>query len=264
MGKEQVPSAHQRWGKFGPKDNPDPTLDCARERERELASARDFGMIGLLAQNQGDPNAPVAPWGRDAGSRPRPAERPGQHVGGLPSEKLRGPTDCPTRGWNTAAAGPAKGSVSISMPSEEFHAGRGPGGPGGNGGPGGIGNGHNCPGCTLAGHTTRAPNARMAGPVEVNGHLPAEVIQRVVRSNFGRFRGCYEAGLRDNPALSGRVVTRFAVDSQGMVSMVQDGGSSLPNPGVVACVIRSFYSLSFPAHEGGIVRVTYPLALSPE
>jgi hypothetical protein len=94
--------------------------------------------------------------------------------------------------------------------------------------------------------------------------MPAEVIQRVVRDNFGRFRGCYEAGLRDNPALEGRVVTRFAIDRQGVVTMVQDGGSTLPNPSVVACVLRSFYSLSFPEHQGSIVTVVYPLALRPD
>jgi hypothetical protein len=46
--------------------------------------------------------------------------------------------------------------------------------------------------------------------------------------------------------------------------MAQDGGSSLPNTNVVECVVRSFYSLSFPEHEGGIVTVVYPLALRPE
>jgi hypothetical protein len=70
--------------------------------------------------------------------------------------------------------------------------------------------------------------------------------------------------LRENPGLAGRVVTRFAVDRQGMVSMAQDGGSSLPNATVVRCVVKEFYSLSFPPHEGGIVTVVYPLALQPE
>ena len=101
----------------------------------------------------------------------------------------------------------------------------------------------------------------VAGEISTTAHID---IQRVVRDNFGRFRGCYEAGLRDNPALEGRVITRFAIDRQGVVTMVQDGGSTLPNPGVVACVLRSFYSLSFPEHQGGIVTVVYPLALRPD
>jgi hypothetical protein len=94
--------------------------------------------------------------------------------------------------------------------------------------------------------------------------MPPEVIQRIVHDNFGRFRSCYEAGLRANPSLEGRVVTRFAIDRQGVVTMAQDGGSSLPNASVVACVVRSFYSLTFPEHDGGIVTVVYPLALLPE
>ena len=65
-------------------------------------------------------------------------------------------------------------------------------------------------------------------------------------------------------SLEGRVVTRFVIDRQGVVTAAQDGGSSLANPNVVACVVRSFYSLTFPEHEGGIVTVVYPLALRPE
>ena len=33
-------------------------------------------------------------------------------------------------------------------------------------------------------------------PSPTNGHLPPEIIQRIVRQNFGRFRFCYENGLR--------------------------------------------------------------------
>jgi hypothetical protein len=38
----------------------------------------------------------------------------------------------------------------------------------------------------------------------------------------------------------------------------------LPDPATVACVVRSFGALSFPAPEGGTVTVVYPLALSPQ
>jgi len=43
----------------------------------------------------------------------------------------------------------------------------------------------------------------------VNGRLPPEVIQRIVRQNFGRFRNCYESSLRTNPSLTGRVAVKF-------------------------------------------------------
>ena len=97
----------------------------------------------------------------------------------------------------------------------------------------------------------------------MNGRLPAEVIQRIVRQNFGRFRMCYEDGLRGNPSLQGRVGVKFAIDRSGGVAMASDGGSDLPDQGVVKCVVRGFENLSFPAPEGGIVTVVYPIVFSP-
>ena len=97
----------------------------------------------------------------------------------------------------------------------------------------------------------------------MNGHLPPEVIQRIVRQNFGRFRLCYQDGLRNNPSLQGRVSVRFIIDNHGGVSSAMNGGSDLPDAAVVSCVTRAFYGLSFPQPEKGIVTVTYPIAFSP-
>ena len=93
--------------------------------------------------------------------------------------------------------------------------------------------------------------------------LPPEVIQRVVRDNFGKFRACYENGLRNNPNLQGRVSVRFVIGRDGSVSNVGNGGSDLPDPAVVQCVVRAYYGLSFPQPEGGIVTVVYPIMFSP-
>ncbi len=103
-----------------------------------------------------------------------------------------------------------------------------------------------------------------AGALAVHGRLPPEVIQRIVRQNFGRFRLCYENGLRNNPSLAGRVAVRFVIDRKGEVTLTADGGSDLPDNSVVACVVRAFGSLSFPAPEGGIVTVVSPLMFSHE
>jgi hypothetical protein len=106
------------------------------------------------------------------------------------------------------------------------------------------------------------PRLRM-GATSVTGRLPPEVIQRIVRQNFGRFRLCYEAGLRKNPKLQGRVATRFVIDSSGAVSSTADAGSDLPNATVVACVVRSFSGLSFPQPEAGAVTVVFPVIFEP-
>jgi hypothetical protein len=98
----------------------------------------------------------------------------------------------------------------------------------------------------------------------VSGRLPAETIRRIVRQNFGRFRGCYEAGLLRKPALAGTVTTRFVIGRDGAVSSVATGDSTMPDADVAACVVRAFGGISFPEPEGGIVTVTYPIAFSPE
>lgn len=109
----------------------------------------------------------------------------------------------------------------------------------------------------------RRPPQVQVGATQVSGRLPPEVIQRVVRQNFGRFRLCYENGLRDNPNLQGRVSVRFVIGRDGAVSNVSNGGSDMPHSGVVSCVVRSFYGLSFPRPAGGMVTVTYPILFAP-
>jgi tetratricopeptide (TPR) repeat protein len=96
-----------------------------------------------------------------------------------------------------------------------------------------------------------------------NGRLPPEVIQKVVRAGFPRLRECYEDGLRTQCDLRGRVTTKFVIDTTGAVALTDDGGSDLPDPRVVDCVVRSFAGMHFPRPEGGAVTVVYPIMFSP-
>jgi hypothetical protein len=116
---------------------------------------------------------------------------------------------------------------------------------------------------TGPGHIAKAPQIRTPGSVDVSGRLPATIIQRVVRQNFGRFRFCYEAGLRENPNLTGRVTARFVIARDGSVATVQSGGSDLPDASVVQCVLQAYQGLSFPPPEDGVVTVSYPISFSP-
>ena len=123
----------------------------------------------------------------------------------------------------------------------------------------GFGNGHG----RLGGARQTRPPSLVQGAVTVNGALPVEVLQRIVRQNFGRFRLCYEQGLTRNPTLAGRVTIRFGIDPSGAVSHAEDGGSQLPDSLVIDCVARSFLRLSFPQPDNGTVNVVYPMTFSP-
>jgi len=88
------------------------------------------------------------------------------------------------------------------------------------------------------------------------------VIQRIVRQSFGRFRLCYENGLRNNPNLEGTVSVSFVITRDGSVTHLS-GGGSLPDSAVTSCVVGVFAGIVFPVPEGGVVRVVYPIEFSP-
>lgn len=137
----------------------------------------------------------------------------------------------------------------------------------GGGGPGlgGFGGAYDGGGYGRGGRTTDAGSAQLrAGQLSVQGRLPPEVVARVVRQHFGRLRYCYDLGLMRIVALAGTVVVRFTIDAQGNVGGSPSVASAtLADPQVVACVLRVFATMSFPAPEAGSVTVSYPIVFAP-
>ena len=123
----------------------------------------------------------------------------------------------------------------------------------------GFGRAH---GRTGGSHRAAAPRIRQ-GATQVSGRLPPEVIQRIIRQNFGRMRRCYEEGLRVSPNLSGRVMVRFVIGQDGSVRAATSAGGDMADRRVAECVVRSFNEIKFPAPEGGVVTVVYPILFSP-
>ena len=250
MGSTRPVTTAGRWSAKG--DNrPE---DARLARDRALSEAADFGMIGLLnAAQASDPNAPVVPWGEVLAGADRES-----HMGNLWGNDIGDAlgTGLGLSGNEQGGGGKGQG-IGINGVGNYGHAGTCPLGADCTGG---FGNGHP----PLArGHVATGPTMRQPKEISTNGRLDPEVIRRIVRLNSGRMVGCYQTGLRTNPALSGRVAVAFAIDREGSVSTVRDAGSDLADPAVTQCVIKSFYSLSFPPPAGGIVTVTYPLTFSP-
>lgn len=247
MGNPNTRDTGKRYGVQGPADNPDPHI----ARQAALREAAEFGMIGLLNTGAGgDPNAPTAPWGRDTSLGTDPLSARGNMWGDSIGDAF-GAGGLGLSGIGEGGGGRGEGIGLGSIGTIGHGAGTGTGQ--------GFGSGSGRLGGT---HKTRAPQVRM-GATQVNGRLPPEVIQRIVRQNYGRFRLCYENGLRSNPNLQGRVAVRFVIGRDGAVSNVSNGGSDLPDASVIQCVIRAYYGLSFPQPEGGIVTVVYPIMFSP-
>jgi hypothetical protein len=247
MGNPNTKATNNRYAVAGAKDNPDPHI----ARQAALREAAEFGIIGLLnAGAGGDPNAPTAPWGRDDSSGNDAVSARGNMWGADIGESF-GAGGLGLSGIGEGGGGRGEGIGLGSIGGLGHGSGTGTGQ--------GMGNGHG----RLGGdHKAKPPQVRM-GATTVSGRLPPEVIQRIVRQNFGRFRLCYENGLRNNPNLTGRVSVRFVIGRDGAVANVGNGGSDLPDSSVVSCVVRSFSGLSFPQPEGGIVTVVYPISFAP-
>jgi hypothetical protein len=249
---------------FSPPPSSSPSLPVHPSEGRTVTfeEAAVFGMIGLLADPPVvDPNLPPSPWARgDANGSPHGGSLWGDAIG-----EGFGYGGVALSGIGEGGGGRGEGIAIREIGTLGCRDGMSTG----------SGVGCSCRGRLGGSHQTRAPAIRCGPPPDappgerggctatVHGRLPPEAVQRVVRQSFGRFRLCYEDGLRRDPGLEGRVSVRFVIDRQGGVAMAADAGSDLRDESVVACVVRGFQALSFPQPEGGIVTVVYPLVLSP-
>jgi hypothetical protein len=291
------PGTRTRYGVQGPADNPRPvTADVLKDAQEfgmigllnqgasgepqpvaaaapapivvTTAAARKPGPprdMEIEAKTSREPAAPSAPWGRDdsptAAQPTTPAPDASEDRNAL---QARGNMWGDSVGDSFGAGGLGLSGIGAGGGGKGDGQGIGLGSIGtighgaGTGTGSGFGGGH---GRLGGAHLAKPPTIRQ-GATQVTGRLPPEVIQRIVRQNFGRFRLCYENGLRSNPNLQGSVNVRFTIDRSGGVSDVANGGSDLEGA-TTGCVVNTFRGLAFPAPEDGLVKVVYPLRFSP-
>ena len=248
-GKETAENKNARWSARGSATPETATLP----RESVMNEAANWGLIGMLPGAMQALNAPTLPWGTVLNGSDDD-NKIGHLYGGSMDDALG------TGGWGLSGTGQGGGGIADAIGLN------GMGGLGHTGtcfGPncGGIGVGYGKPG---GGYKPRNIRVREPGGVTTNGHLPPEVIQRIVRQNFGRFTFCYQNGLKTNPNLEGRVTVKFVIGRDGAVQLSADGGSDIPDASVKQCVVSSFAGMSFPAPDNGMVTVVYPLMFTPQ
>ena len=235
-GSTTSTATNKRWAIERNPLDPDPRVAKAAA----LQEAATFGIIPMLSGS--DMRAPIAPWGALTSSGNDAVSANG-NMWGAEIGDAAGNGGLGLTGIGESGGGSGLGIGLGPLGTLGHGSGLGDGQGFGNG-PGGFGHSG---GRMQPKHAVQTPRMR-PGSVTVGGHLPPEVIQRIVRQNFGRFRFCYENALRNNPSLQGRVAVRFVIGRDGAVS----------------CVVRAFYGLSFPQpDEGGIVTVVYPIMFTP-
>lgn len=97
------------------------------------------------------------------------------------------------------------------------------------------------------------------GNIIYMGGLSREEIQRPLMRVMSQIKYCYERELMRTPELQGKLVLRWTIAGQGLVTALLVESDSLQSPAVAACVQRVVGRLVFPAPPGGgVVSVTYP------
>jgi hypothetical protein len=163
-------------------------------------------------------------------------------------------------GSGTAGGGTAEGGVPFGAGTLDtgWGAGKGggfgsgAGGPGGRGlggtGKGGLGGGEGSGSGTGTGGDGERKVAGAQKAAAGQGLSPAQ-IQRVVMSRMGAFQACFEMASAHDPTLKGNVGIAFSISPGGDVSAANVSGSSLKNPRVEGCMLRTFQRLRFPTAD---------------
>lgn len=241
--KSDLPASPLQPRTDGPTARPhgSPVVDPVAARNKELADAREFGMVHLLAAADAAAKKDnlflswVGPM--PIGSTFGPHVYDGADFGGAPLSGIGIGGGGSGAGVGLDFVAPMFGTklVGVALSQGRLHG--------------------------EHGVRTITIGCR-CGSTQVNGRLPPEVIQRIVRQNFGRMRQCYESTLFRQPTLEGRIAVKFVIDRSGAVATASANESSFSDSSVDACVVRAFQDMSFPQPEGGIVTVVYPVTFS--
>lgn len=97
-----------------------------------------------------------------------------------------------------------------------------------------------------------------------SGELDPDAVVRAVRGRLGGIKRCYEAALRQNSALRGKVEVSFSVQESGSLSGVRASEDSLGDAGVTACILGQVRGIRInPGPTGGSVDFSYPFVFEP-
>ncbi|OGD74480.1 MAG: hypothetical protein A2Y64_01880 [Candidatus Coatesbacteria bacterium RBG_13_66_14] len=110
----------------------------------------------------------------------------------------------------------------------------------------------------------------VAGPVQITGEGAGDPgrsqteIRAAVSSALGPARQQYNELLKTNPDASGSISIIFGIQPDGSVEGATFSNSTLPDNNLIGPILNGIRGLNFSSIEGGSVRVTYPLSLTPQ
>lgn len=139
---------------------------------------------------------------------------------------------------------------------------------GGLGGPGGMdlaallggggGGGFDTSELETVGMVTLSGPQSISGTAEGESGRSSSAISNVISAHMAGLQSVYNAQLKKNPNLSGKVVVTFSINAQGIVTNAYISSSTMNCPEMESQIASRIYGWKFPAVSGGEVTVVYP------
>jgi len=98
-----------------------------------------------------------------------------------------------------------------------------------------------------------------------DGDFDQSNVTRLIAQRISAIRACYEAQLRRNPTLSGKVTVEFTIQTTGSVSGVRASENTTGDAAVATCVTGVVSRFRWnPGPVGGSVQFAYPFVFAPQ
>ncbi len=91
-----------------------------------------------------------------------------------------------------------------------------------------------------------SPGLMIADLPAIIGAINEELVVHTLYDHREDLEACYVSALADAPELSGAVTVRFIIGDQGEVTSAEVRTSTLGDDKVEACILDTFYLMSFP------------------
>jgi len=95
-------------------------------------------------------------------------------------------------------------------------------------------------------------------PSLATASLDTNLVRGRIRAHNAKYRACYEAALKKDPELEGKVVVKFVIEKDGKVSSAKAEGM----PAIDDCIARAIGKIRFPSNTRGSITVNYPFAFT--
>jgi TonB family protein len=95
-----------------------------------------------------------------------------------------------------------------------------------------------------------------------SGKIDGAVVTSVFSRRKGAIKSCYEAALKVNASLKGKVTIKFTIGPAGRITDISVTDNSTGDAGIGSCIVDKVRGWKFDPPEGGSVTFSYPFLLS--